>query len=125
MPFRDEFETIERDLGRAVTDGARAKRILSDSLWRLGQIPPFDSLPRRTALLLTIASRYLRQQADPIAAVEPSALAVMLAQQCDDPTLHRRALALQGEVLFATGNVADALAVLSDAPSRRPRRLAT
>ena len=32
-----EFELIERDLGRAVTDSAQAKRILSDALWRLGQ----------------------------------------------------------------------------------------
>jgi len=110
-----EFELIERDLGRAVTDSAQAKRILSDALWRLGQVPAFDALPRRCELLLTIASRYVRQQADPMAAVEPSALAAMLSQQCGDAVLHRRALALQGEVLFAIGSVGDALSVLSDA----------
>lgn len=115
MNARKEFEIIERDLDRAVTDTVQAKRVLSDTLWRLHQIPAFDALPQRTGLLLTVASRYLRQQADPMAAVEPSALAVMLSQQCGDAILHRRALALQGEVLFATGNVGDALAVLSDA----------
>ena len=50
-----------------------------------------------------------------MAAVEPRALAAMLSQQCGDAVLHRRALALQGEVLFAIGSVGDALSVLSDA----------
>jgi len=115
MNASDEFEVIERALDRVVTDSAQAKRLLADSLWRLSQIPAFDALPRRCELLLTFASRFLRQQADPMSAVEPSALAVMLSQQCGDASLHRRAMALQGEVLFAIGSVSDSLSILSDA----------
>ena len=110
-----EFELIERELDRTVTDSSQARRILSHALWRLGRVPAFDALAHRSKLLLTIASRYLRQQADPKAAVEPSALAAMLAQQCGDAGLYRRSLALQGEVLFAMGNVGDAISVLSEA----------
>ena len=115
MNSQGKLAAIERDLNRAVTDSEQAKRVLSDALWRLGQVPAFEELPRRAQLLLTIGSRYLRQQAEAMAAVEPSALAVMLSKRCGDVGLHRRALALQGEVLFAAGNVADGLAALSDA----------
>ena len=115
MNAQGKLDVIERDLSRAVTDSAQAKRVLSDSLWRLGHVPAFEELSRRAQLLLTIGSRYFRQQSDVMAAVEPSALAVMTAKRAGDVGLFRRALALQGEVLFAAGSVADGLAVLSDA----------
>ena len=58
MNAQGKLDAIERDLNRAVTDSERAKRVLSDALWRLGQVPAFEELPRRAQLLLTIRTSF-------------------------------------------------------------------
>lgn len=115
MNTRDALASIEEELAITLTEPADDKRRLSDALWRLLQIPVDGDRLRRAQLLLEIASRYFHEQSDPLSAVEPAALASMLARDSGDTTLLRRALATQGQVLFATGNVGDSLRVLSDA----------
>lgn len=82
---------------------------LNESLARLRAIP-FDVEPRtRIDCLLSIAQQFHHQGQSVFSAVEPAALAVMLAEQLGDKALLRRALNLQGIVLFSTSNPGDAI----------------
>jgi putative two-component system response regulator len=82
---------------------------LNQSLARLRSIP-FDVEPRtRIDCLLSIAQQFYHQGQSVFSAVEPAALAVMLAEQLDDKALLRRALNLQGIILFSTSNPGDAI----------------
>jgi len=88
---------------------------LNQSLARLRSIP-FDVEPRtRIDCLLSIVQQFHHQGQSVFSAVEPAALAVMLAEQLGDKTLLRRALNLQGIVLFSTSNPGDAIRSLARA----------
>jgi len=82
---------------------------LNQSLARLRSIP-FDVEPRtRIDCLFSIAQQFYHQGQSVFSAVEPAALAVMLAEQLGDKALLRRALNLQGIILFSTSNPGDAI----------------
>jgi putative two-component system response regulator len=82
---------------------------LNESLARLRTIP-FDVEPRtRIDCLLSISQQFYHQGQSVFSAVEPAALAVMLAEQLGDKPLLRRALNLQGIILFSTSNPGDAI----------------
>jgi putative two-component system response regulator len=82
---------------------------LNESLARLRSIP-FDVEPRtRIDCLLSIVQQFHHQGQSVFSAVEPAALAVMLAEQFGDKALLRRALNLQGIILFSTSNPGDAI----------------
>ena len=82
---------------------------LDDWLRRLRAVPFTVSPSRRVALLIEAASQYYLHGQRVFNAVEPIALAVMLADQESDQALLRRALSIQGLILAATRNTPDAL----------------
>ena len=86
-----------------------AVAFLGDALRRLRSIP-FTIEPHvRVDCLLSVAQQFHHRGQSVFSAVEPVALAVMLAEQLDDKPLLRRALNLQGIILFATSNPGDAI----------------
>ena len=97
---------IKANLGVPKED---AVAFLGEALKRLRSIP-FTIEPRvRADCLLNVAQQFHHQGQNVFSAVEPVALAVMLAEQLDDKPLLRRALNLQGIILFATSNPGDAI----------------
>jgi putative two-component system response regulator len=82
---------------------------LNETLNRLRRIPFAVDTPRRVECLLNIAQQFYHQGQDPFSAVEPAAVAVMLAREIDDRTLLRKALTFQGIILSSTNNPGDAL----------------
>ena len=88
--------------------------------WTIGSsgyaVVPFAASPkRRVALLIDAAGQYYLHGQKVFNAVEPIALAVMLAEQQGDQAQLRRALSIQGLILTATRNTPDALRSLMQA----------
>jgi putative two-component system response regulator len=88
---------------------------LDDWLRRLRVVPFTVSPQRRVALLTDAAWQFYVHGQKVFSAVEPIALAVMLAQQHGDQSQLRRALSVQGLILTATRNTPDALRSLMQA----------
>ena len=82
---------------------------LDDWLRRLRAVPFTVTPANRVALLVEAASQYYLFGQRLFNAVEPIALAVMLADQEGESALLRRALSIQGLILSATRNTPDAL----------------
>jgi response regulator RpfG family c-di-GMP phosphodiesterase len=104
------LDELERDLKQAIAaPPADLPTFLDSWLGRLRAIP-FSVLPkRRVPLLIDAAGQYYLHGQRVFNAVEPIALAVMLAEQEDDQAQLRRALSIQGLILTATRNTPDAL----------------
>lgn len=88
---------------------------LNDTLKRLRWVPLNIHPARRAVCLMDIAQQFYVHGQNLFSAVEPAALAVMLARDVDDVSLLRRALNLQGIVLGSTNNSGDAIRCLSEA----------
>jgi putative two-component system response regulator len=82
---------------------------LEGALNRLRAIPFATDPHARIDCLLSISQQFYHQGQSVFSAVEPAALAVMLAEQVNDKRLQRRALNLQGIILNATSNPGDAI----------------
>ena len=110
---QQQFEALEQELRRNIsTPPADLPAFLDDWLRRLRSIP-FSVLPsHRVPLLLDAAFQYYLHGQKVFNAVEPIALAVMLAEQSGDQVQLRRALSIQGLILTATRNTPDALSSL-------------
>jgi putative two-component system response regulator len=85
---------------------------LDDWLKRLRSVPFTVEPRRRVSLLVEVAGQYYLHGQRLFNAVEPIALAVMLAEQEGEQALLRRALSIQGLILSATRNTPDALSSL-------------
>lgn len=111
--FDAQLDALEQDLRRNIAaPPADLPAFLDDWLRRLRGIP-FSVLPsRRVGLLIDVASQYYLHGQKVFNAVEPIALAAMLAEQQGEQSLLRRALSVQGLVLTATRNTPDALRAL-------------
>jgi len=94
---------------------AATPALLASISARLRLIPFSEEPARRVRCLTEIARQYWHHGQEVFAAVEPIALAVMLARDIDDRPLLRRALSIQGLVLTATNNSTDALRGLLEA----------
>jgi putative two-component system response regulator len=114
--FDAQLDALEQELRRNITSPpADLPAFLDDWLKRL-RVVPFSANPRRrVALLSDAAAQYYLHGQKVFNAVEPIALAVMLAEQQGELTLQRRALSIQGLVLTATRNTSDALRSLLQA----------
>jgi putative two-component system response regulator len=88
---------------------------LNEALRRLKSVPLVVDPGRRIDCLLAVAQQFHHQGQSTFSAVEPVALAVMLAREVADKPVLRRALNLQGIVLSATNNPGDALRSLVEA----------
>jgi putative two-component system response regulator len=105
-----QIDALESELRTAVTKSpADLPAFLDDWLKRLRAIPFSVEPRRRVALLIDAAVQYYLHGQKVFNAVEPIALAVMLAEQHSDQASLRRALSIQGLVLTATRNTPDAL----------------
>jgi putative two-component system response regulator len=105
-----QLEALEHELRHNIaTPPADLPSFLDDWLKRLRTIPFHVVTKSRIALLSDAASQYYLNGQKVFNAVEPIALAVMLAEQEDEKNLLRRALSIQGLVLAATRNTPDAL----------------
>jgi putative two-component system response regulator len=114
--FDGQLDALEQELRRNIaTPPADLPAFLDDWLKRLRTIPFSASPKRRVALLIDAASQYYLHGQKVFNAVEPIALAAMLAEQQGEQALLRRALSVQGLVLMATRNTPDALRALMQA----------
>ena len=108
--YPSQIKALEGELRTAVAHPpADLPAFLDDWLKRLRAIPFSVEPKRRVALLIDAASQYYLHGQKVFNAVEPIALAVMLAEQDGDQTPLRRALSVQGLILTATRNTPDAL----------------
>jgi len=94
---------------------AEGLAFLAEAQKKLRWIPLSVDARTRTECLLTIAQLYIVDGRSMFSAVEPAALAVMLARDLNDPALLRRALTFQGNVLRETNNPGDSVRVLTEA----------
>jgi putative two-component system response regulator len=114
--FDAQLDALEQELRRNIASPpADLPAFLDDWLRRLRVVPFSASPKRRVALLIDAASQYYLHGQKVFNAVEPIALAAMLAQQQGEQTLLRRALSIQGLILTATRNTPDALRSLMQA----------
>ena len=90
-------------------------RFLKSALYSLREIPFAIEPTQRVACLLSIAQQFYHQGQETFSAVEPAALAVMVAADLDDASLYRKALTFQGIILSQTNNPGDALLSLCEA----------
>jgi tetratricopeptide (TPR) repeat protein len=88
---------------------------LDDWLRELRSVPFSVDPVRRIRLLIDVAGQYYLHGQKVFNAVEPIALAIMLAEQNGETAHLRRALSIQGLVLNATRNTPDALRSLMQA----------
>lgn len=88
---------------------------LLDALATLRDIPFSVDPLRRVECLLSIAQQFYHQGQSVFSAVEPAALAVMVASDLGNASLLRKALTFQGIILSQTNNPGDALLSLTDA----------
>jgi putative two-component system response regulator len=113
---QEQLDSLERELRRTIAaPQTDLPGFLDDWLRRLRLVPFTVSPKQRVMLLSDAASQYYFNGQRVFNAVEPIALAVMLAEQQGDLALLRRALSIQGLILTATRNTADALASLTRA----------
>ncbi|HTN50564.1 MAG TPA: HD domain-containing phosphohydrolase [Burkholderiaceae bacterium] len=110
------LEILEQELRQNIAaPPADLPSFIDDWLRRLRAIP-FNVAPKKRVELLSDASaQYYFHGQRVFNAVEPIALAVMLAEQEGDQALLRRALSIQGLVLTGTRNTPDALRSLTRA----------
>lgn len=113
-PLMEQFEAvlsgIESDLKRNNSAPAPdTPAFVDDCLRRLREVPVSVSPPRRIGVLIDAASQYYLHGQRVFSAVEPIAMAVMLADQEQLKPLLRRALSIQGLILGATNATTDAL----------------
>jgi len=114
--FDAQLDALEQELRRNIASPpADLPAFLDDWLKRLRAIPFSASPKRRVALLIDAASQYYLHGQKVFNAVEPIALAAMLAEQQEEQSLLRRALSIQGLILTATRNTPDALRSLLQA----------
>ena len=114
--FGAQLDALEQELRRNIASPpADLPAFLDDWLKRLRVVPFTASPKRRVALLIDAAGQYYLHGQKVFNAVEPIALAVMLAEQQGELTLQRRALSIQGLILTATRNTPDALRSLLQA----------
>jgi putative two-component system response regulator len=108
--FDAQLDALEQELRRNIASPpADLPAFLDDWLKRLRVVPFTASPKRRVALLIDAAGQYYLHGQKVFNAVEPIALAVMLAEQGSEQALLRRALSIQGLILTATRNTPDAL----------------
>ena len=108
--FDAQLDALEQELRRNIANPpADLPAFLDDWLKRLRGIPFAASPKRRIALLIDAASQYYLHGQKVFNAVEPIALAAMLAEQHGEDAQLRRALSIQGLILTATRNTPDAL----------------
>jgi tetratricopeptide (TPR) repeat protein len=110
----DDFEaqliSLEQELRKSSSaPPGDLPAFLDDWLRRLRSVPFGVTPKRRVSLLIDAASQYYLHGQKIFNAVEPIALAVMLAEQSGDMAQLRRALSIQGAILTATRNIPDAL----------------
>jgi len=104
------LDSLEQELRHNIAaPPADLPTFLDDWFRRLRNIPFSVEPQRRVVLLIDAASQYYLHGLKVFNAVEPIALAVMLAEQSDDHARLRRALSIQGLILTATRNTPDAL----------------
>lgn len=105
-----QLESLAQELKRnSASPPSDFPAFLDDWLRRLRGVPFFASPKKRVALLIDAAGQLYLHGQKIFNAVEPIALAVMLAEQQADHSSLRRALSIQGLVLTATRNTPDAL----------------
>jgi putative two-component system response regulator len=110
------LDALEQELRQNIASPpADLPAFLDDWLKRLRVVPFTASPKRRVALLIDAAGQYYLHGQRVFNAVEPIALAVMLAEQQGELTMQRRALSIQGLILTATRNTSDALRSLLQA----------
>jgi putative two-component system response regulator len=111
-----QLDELEKELRRVVAaPPADLPAFLDDWLIRLRAIP-FSVAPKlRVTLLIDAAGQYYLHGQKVFNAIEPIALAAMLAEQQGEHGLLRRALSIQGLILTATRNTPDALRSLMQA----------
>jgi len=111
-----QLDALDQELRRNIASPpADLPAYLDDWLKRLRSVPFAASPKRRVALLIDAASQYYLNGQKIFNAVEPIALAAMLADQQGDQAQLRRALSIQGLILAATRNTPDALRSLMQA----------
>ena len=112
----EELEVLEREIkANLASPSAETVAFLKDALKRLRRIPFSVDPKRRINCLIDIASQFYHQGQSTFDGVEPAALAVMLARDCGERALLRKALTVQAVVLLSTNNPGDALTALSEA----------
>jgi putative two-component system response regulator len=108
--FEAQLDELGAELRAAISaPPADLPAFLDDWLRRLRTVPFSVASRRRVELLVEAASQYYLHGQRIFNAVEPIALAVMLADQEGEHALLRRALSIQGLILAATRNTPDAL----------------
>ena len=106
----EELSRIEEDLRRNLSAPVPdTPAYVDDCLKRLRSVPYSVSPKRRISVLIDAASQYYFHGQKVFSAVEPIALAVMLADQAGEKQLLRKALNGQGLILSATNNPADSI----------------
>jgi tetratricopeptide (TPR) repeat protein len=110
------LDALEQQLLRAVASPPPdLPAFLDDWLRELRSVPFSVDPVRRIRLLIDVAGQYYLHGQKVFNAVEPIALAIMLAEQNGETAHLRRALSIQGLVLNATRNTPDALRSLMQA----------
>jgi putative two-component system response regulator len=108
--FDAQLDALEEEFRRNISSPPVDLPVfLDDWLKRLRAVPFSASPKRRVSLLIDAAVQYHLHGQKVFNAVEPIALAVMLAEQGAEQALLRRALSIQGLILAATRNTPDAL----------------
>jgi putative two-component system response regulator len=114
--YEARLDELEQELKQAIAaPPADLPTFLDSWLGRLRTIPFHVAPKRRVALLIDAAGQYYLHGQRVFNAVEPIALAVMLAEQQGEQAQLRRALSIQGLILTATRNTPDALRSLLQA----------
>lgn len=114
--YEAQLDALEQEFQRNIaTPPPDLPMFLDGWLARLRAVP-FSVVPkRRVGLLIDAAFQYYLHGQKIFNAVEPIALAVMLAEQSSEQAQLRRALSIQGLILTATRNTPDALRSLLQA----------
>ncbi|MEP6609216.1 MAG: HD domain-containing phosphohydrolase [Burkholderiaceae bacterium] len=113
---QDQLLHLEAELkGNLISPRADTAVFLEGALARLRDIPFSTDPARRVECLLNIAQQFYHQGQGAFRAVEPAAVAVMVANDLGNAALLRKALTFQGIILSQTNNPGDALLSLSEA----------
>jgi putative two-component system response regulator len=114
--YEARLDDLEQELKQAISAPPPDLPLFLDAwLAKLKGVPFSASPKRRVALLIDAAGQYYLHGQRVFNAVEPIALAVMLAEQQGEQAQLRRALSIQGLILTATRNTPDALRSLLQA----------
>ena len=108
--MENQLSGIETDLrANQSAPAPDTPAFLDECLQRLRAVPVSVSPARRIAVLIDVAWQYYVHGQKVFSAIEPIAMAVMLAEQEGLKPLLRRALSVQGLILGATAATTDAL----------------